>query len=100
MKNFFVDLEYVVPLKEAEKHFDAHMEFVETGYEKGYFVTTGPKVPRTGGVIFAKAEDRAEFEAFCATDPFVIEGVAKITITEFIARRVIDDAGGTFARPK
>lgn len=89
MKNFIIDLEYQAPISEIEKHLDPHMDYIHAGRDKGYFISWGPKVPRTGGLIIAQAESREEIEDFCGTDPFVTEGVSKMTITEFVARREI-----------
>ena len=89
MNNFIIDLEYQAPIEEIEKHLDAHMDYIYAGRDKGYFISWGPKVPRTGGLIIAQAETREEIEAFASTDPFVTEGVSKMTVTEFVARREI-----------
>ncbi|MCZ4271064.1 YciI family protein [Maritalea porphyrae] len=89
MNNFVVDLEYLVPLEQIEPYMDGHMDYIVRGRDLGLFVSWGPKVPRTGGVIIAQSETRAELEAFCNTDPFVVEGVSKMAITEFVARRPI-----------
>jgi len=100
MKNFIVDLEYLVPMDQVEPHIKGHMDFVAKGYDKGFFIASGAKVPRTGGVILAKADEREALAGYCNTDPFVISGIAKMTITEFIARRTIDEASDVFAPPE
>ena len=69
MKNFIIDLEYKAPIEEIEKHLDPHMDYIHAGRDKGYFISWGPKVPRSGGLIIAQAETREEIEAFAATDP-------------------------------
>ena len=89
MKNFIIDLEYKAPIEEIEKHLEPHMDYIHAGRDKGYFISWGPKVPRSGGLIIAQAETREEIEAFAATDPFIVEGVSNMAITEFVARREI-----------
>lgn len=89
MQNFIIDLEYVAAIEQIEEHLDAHMDYIHQGRDKGMFITWGPKVPRSGGMIIAQAETRAALEAFCNKDPFIVEGVSKMTITEFLARRPI-----------
>jgi len=89
MKNFIIDLEYVAAIDQIEEHLNAHMDYIHQGRDTDMFITWGPKVPRSGGLIIAQAETRAELEAFCNTDPFVVEGVSKMIITEFAARRLI-----------
>ena len=74
-------LTYVKSNEEADKHMEPHMAWVKEGYAKGWFLASGRKVPRTGGVILAVGE-RAEIEAYVAADPFTIHGVAEYDIME------------------
>lgn len=76
-----LSLTYKADIAQADVHMQPHMEWVKQGYERGWFLASGRKVPRTGGVIIAKG-DRAEIEAFVALDPFVIHGIADYDITE------------------
>jgi len=46
---------------------------------------SGRRIPRTGGVILARGEDRDEIEALAATDPFVRGGVATCEVVQFRA---------------
>ncbi|MCV3765829.1 YciI family protein [Rhizobium sp. TRM95796] len=76
-----LDLSYKVPLEQADAQMAPHMAWVKEGYDKGWFLGSGRKTPRTGGVIFARG-DRAEIEAFCASDPFVAHGIADYAIID------------------
>ncbi|MBW9053903.1 YciI family protein [Rhizobium mesosinicum] len=76
-----LSLTYVKPNEEADKHMEPHMAWVKEGYAKGWFLASGRKVPRTGGVILAVG-DRADIEAYVAADPFIIHGVAEYDIME------------------
>ncbi len=78
---FIISLTYKKPLEEADKHMAAHMDWVKAAFADGTFLASGRKVPRTGGVIIARGE-RAEIEALCAQDPFVIHDIADIEVTE------------------
>lgn len=78
---FILSLTYSAPLEDADKHMQAHMAWVKAGYDQGFFLASGRKVPRTGGVILARGE-RAELEAMCAADPFTVHGIAEYEITE------------------
>lgn len=80
---FILSLTYIAPLEDADKHIEAHMAWVKAGYDKGFFLASGRKIPRTGGVILAHGE-RAELEAMCAADPFTIHGVATYEIIETV----------------
>lgn len=76
-----LDLTYKVSLEQADAQMTPHLAWVKEGYDKGWFLGSGRKTPRTGGVIFARG-DRKDIEAFCAADPFVIHGIADYAITE------------------
>ncbi|MEI1249119.1 YciI family protein [Rhizobium aouanii] len=78
---FILSLTYVKPNDEADRHMEPHMVWVKEGYVQGWFLASGRKVPRTGGVILAIGE-RAAIEAYVAADPFTIHGVAEYDITE------------------
>lgn len=72
---------YKVPLEQVEPLSAPHMEWVKQGYERGWFLASGRKVPRTGGVILARGP-RQEIEAFLAEDPFITGNVADYDIVE------------------
>lgn len=78
---FILTVTYTKPMDAIEPHVDTHMDWVREGYDKGMFLASGRKVPRTGGIILAKGE-RAAIEAFLAQDPFVIHDVGTYDITE------------------
>ena len=46
---------------------------------------SGRRIPRTGGVILARGDDREEIEALAAGDPFVSSGVATCEVIQFRA---------------
>ncbi len=80
---FVVDLHYVVPFDEIEPELESHVEFLEENYASGCFIASGPKVPRTGGVIIATAKTRQALEQILAADPFNSKKLARYTVTEF-----------------
>lgn len=86
---FHIDIEYKVDLALVEPHMQAHLAFVDEGYARGFFLASGPKVPRTGGVILATAPERSLLEEFLARDPFVTEGLSVVRVTEFMPRRTV-----------
>ena len=88
---FILSLTYIAPFDEIDEQIEAHMEWVKKGYDDGHFIASGRRVPRTGGVILAKGE-RAAMEAFCATDPFVMYGVAQYDIAEVAFSTVVPGA--------
>lgn len=82
---FIVDLRYIASLEKIEPALDPHVAFLEANYAAGVFLASGPKVPRTGGVIIATAPSRAALDAILETDPFKEQGLAEYTVTEFRA---------------
>lgn len=61
-----------------------HVKFLNTYYKQNVFLTSGRKVPRTGGIIVAHAESKEVLEKIMAEDPFCKNGLAEVTITEFL----------------
>lgn len=78
---FILSLTYIAPLEDADRHMDAHMAWLREGYDGNFFLASGRKIPRTGGVILARGE-RATIEELCAADPFVIHKIAEYEIIE------------------
>lgn len=83
MKHFVVDIHYTAPLEEVAKITDKHREFLQTGYDAGIFLASGPKNPRTGGVILARHNSYEELKDFLSNDPYNKNNVAEYTFTEF-----------------
>jgi len=82
---FVIMVNYIKPLSDIDAHLEAHRRFLDEGYAAGYFLASGPRVPRTGGVILAHAISAEELKAFVAQDPFNREGVATYEVVEFTA---------------
>jgi uncharacterized protein YciI len=76
-----LSLTYVKPNEEADRYMEPHMAWLKEGYARGWFLASGRKVPRTGGMILAAGE-RSEIEAYVAADPFTVHGIAEYEITE------------------
>jgi uncharacterized protein YciI len=82
---FLLLLTYVKPLAEVDALMRKHVAWLDEHYAAGRFLVSGRRIPRTGGVIIARGEDRAEIEALAATDPFVRGDVATCEVVEFRA---------------
>ncbi|HEY5801627.1 MAG TPA: YciI family protein [Burkholderiaceae bacterium] len=80
---FIILLHYIKPLEEVERHLPAHRAFLEKHYADGHFIVSGRRVPRTGGVIIAKAAGREQVNDLIAGDPFYRHEVAEYDIVEF-----------------
>jgi uncharacterized protein YciI len=81
---FIILLNYKKPLEIIDKYIAEHAALLEEGYQKNYFIVSGRKNPRTGGVIFSQLNDRKQLEDFIKRDPFYIHEIADYEIIEFI----------------
>jgi uncharacterized protein YciI len=80
---FIILVHYIKALADVEKHKPEHYEYLDRHYAAGRFVASGPQVPRTGGVILARAGSRHELDEVLSEDPFYSEKVAQYQIIEF-----------------
>lgn len=87
---FVVSLSYKVDLSEVDKHLEAHVAYLQKQYADGYFLASGRKEPRTGGVILAKAGSRDELQTVLQQDPFYLHQLADYEVTEFLPTMTID----------
>jgi uncharacterized protein YciI len=83
---FVIDLTYAVPLDVVDAHLPAHRAYLDEQYAAGVFLASGPKAPRTGGVILACAPSLQALEAVLAADPFRVHGVADYRVTRVDVR--------------
>jgi len=91
MNLFIISLTYNVALTEVDKHLGGHNAFLKKYYANGTFICSGPKVPRTGGIILCKSDEYNYVKSVIRDDPFHINNVADYEITEFL---VADHAKG------
>jgi uncharacterized protein YciI len=80
-------MNYVKPLDVIDELLPAHRIFLEANYRSGLFMLSGPREPRTGGVILARAGNREELAKVLDQDPFVRQGAATYEIIEFKGTR-------------
>lgn len=87
---FIILLNYIKPLSDVERFIAEHRAFLQRYYSSGHFLLSGRKEPRTGGVILAKADTRAEVESLVQHDPFYREQIAQYEIIEFVLAMAAD----------
>lgn len=80
---FVVTLTYTVPLPEIEKHLADHRAWLDQHFQCGDFLASGPRTPRSGGVILARGTSPEELFDLIRDDPFFRAGVARYEITAF-----------------
>jgi uncharacterized protein YciI len=67
-----------------QKAIDAHLAYLDYGFDDGSILVSGPKVGAGGGVIVVKCDD---IQKFCNEDPLVQAGIQKYRIIEFELHR-------------
>lgn len=80
---YIIHVTYKKSLDIVDQYLVEHRLFLDEGYKKNYFIASGPKNPRTGGVIISSLEDRAQLDEIMKRDPFYINGVAEYEYVEF-----------------
>jgi uncharacterized protein YciI len=80
---FIIMVNYKKPLEIVDQYVAAHRAYMDQGYTKDFFVTSGPRNPRVGGVVVSQLKDRAILETFFKDDPYYVNGVADFEIIEF-----------------
>ena len=84
---FILLLSYIRPIDEVDALMREHVAWLDEHYDAGRFVVSGRRVPRTGGVILARGDDRDAIERVAASDPFVAGGVATCEVIRSARRR-------------
>lgn len=80
---FLVNLTYIVPLDEVDRHLQGHKAFLNDLYDRNKLLLSGRKQPRTGGLLLLMAEGRSEAEALLSQDPFWQNKLASYEFIEF-----------------
>ena len=88
---FIINLNYIVPLEDLDRHMADHVKFLKKYYQRNVFVASGRKVPRTGGIILALADSHEAIEKIISEDPFYVHRLAEFTVTEFLTSQYHPD---------
>jgi uncharacterized protein YciI len=83
MKYFLVLIEYKTDIENIIRLTDDHRSHLKKGYEAGMLLISGPRIPRTGGVVIAKCSEKKELEEFFERDPYKINSYADYNFIEF-----------------
>ena len=83
MKYFFVELTYAVPFETLSPVVAEHRAFLQTGFDRGMLLISGPQVPRIGGFSVAKAPSLETLQEFFAEDPYQKKHLAEYRFVEF-----------------
>jgi uncharacterized protein YciI len=82
MKYFLINIEYIVPIEKVVEITPEHRTYLKTQYDAGILLFSGPRVPRTAGVLFARAEDATVIDKMISADPFRTKGVGEYEVVE------------------
>ena len=88
---YLILLHYTSDLKTVDSLLPEHTRFLQKNYDRGTFLMSGRRIPRTGGVIVARAENEEKLWGIIREDPFYINGVSKYEIIPFIASMTAPD---------
>lgn len=80
---FIIQLTYKAPLHEVDKYLQAHREFLDYYYKQGLLVASGPRKPRSGGIIIAASTDKHAIESIFKKDPYYLAEIADYDFIEF-----------------
>ena len=83
MKHFIVEITYLVAAEQLAEIVTEHRAFLQTGYDAGRLLFSGPQTPRVGGIVVARAESLEEIQQFFKDDPYQKKGVASYRFIEF-----------------
>ncbi|WP_295698446.1 YciI family protein [uncultured Helicobacter sp.] len=84
MPQLFVCLvHYTQPFEEILKRLDEHRTYLKMGYEKGFLLASGPRIPKDGGIIIGKFASKDEAITFSQNDPFTRHNLAQYEILTF-----------------
>lgn len=85
---FIASLTYTSAIERIDAVLADHLAWLKAGHEAGHFLAWGPCEPRTGGLIFIRADNRKAAEDLVASDPFLINQLADCIITQWAPRFV------------
>ncbi len=70
---------------------DEHVAFLNEQYALGHFLASGPKIPRTGGIILCNLTSKSKLESILHKDPFKKHQLANYECIEFQPRKTSDE---------
>jgi uncharacterized protein YciI len=85
---FIIDVKYTGSIEQIDALLATHRQWLDQYYQQGLFLCSGPRNPRTGGVIIAANTSRDELSQIVQNDPFAQAGIAEYEIAEFKAVKV------------
>lgn len=86
---FIVTVAYTAPLEDVEPWRPAHGDWLKQQISRRTLLVAGRQKSLAGGVYLAPGMPAEELDRLLATDPYVVNGVADHTVTEFAPHLVV-----------
>jgi uncharacterized protein YciI len=83
VKHFIVEINYTIPAEQLGDVLNQHRAFLQGGYDQGWLLCSGPRSPRTGGIVVARAPSLEDLQGFFKNDPYKLNGLATYNFVEF-----------------
>jgi uncharacterized protein YciI len=83
MKHFIINITYKAPLTVIDEILPEHRKFLQEGYDQGLLLCSGPRNPRTGGILVARAESVEQIKLLFEKDPYKIKGAGDYEFVGF-----------------
>ncbi len=87
MKHFFVRIDYTAPFESIEPLVPEHRQHLQRAVDAGIIMFSGPRNPRDGGIIIARAASHEDLQKLIDDDPYRHHDVAGYTVFEFVPGR-------------
>ncbi len=78
-----VSLHYTVSLDQIDAYLGPHRALLNDLAARGIIICSGPKNPRTGGVILMNVDSINAAQQILSADPFLQQNLATYDYTEF-----------------
>jgi uncharacterized protein YciI len=84
MRHFLIEITYSLPIDEiGEGQINEHRQFLQSGYDRGLLLMSGPQVPPLGGIVIGRAESLEVVETFFQDDPYFKRSLTSYRFIEF-----------------
>lgn len=87
---FIILLKFSENRQHASKFMEAHMKWLEQGFDDGVFILAGSIKPNLGGAIIAKNSSIELIKYRANQDPFVIEKIVESEVIEISPSKMDD----------
>ena len=87
---YIILLSYKTDSSEVDRNLPGHNLYLQKNYKSGTFICSGPRIPRTGGVILCNVPTEGEVLDIIKEDPFIVNGVADFELINFRAADYAD----------